>query len=546
MAILKHTSSKNATYGDALDYLKYKHQEDSKTGLYEPILDEYGLLQERENYAICALDGHGKEMDPETWAGACMETNLRFGKNNTKAERKQHIYIISHPEADVPLLTKEALLEEGKAFVCENLPGYEALIAVHMDTDNPHIHVAINSVRSVAREERPWMIHDEGGQVLRCEVCAGGKHQDNPTFRHHCQDWLLAYTRSHGLAQEDNNRVEEQRKQKRKENRYNVLKHQILFAAMDSYTIEHLKDTLKRKYDIDLIHRGSTYSVRLPGAKRNIRLDTVGLPKDLLYSAIGKNRRGEAELRQQEVRYYEKKKYIQWIRERRLKNNAKAEDAIADAAALIAGKIGPGYEKEHFRELHDLIKQVTYLERDLQTEKEKLDRLLERWDGYENPDLSDQERFRHGSYLRWCGCDPDAPEERSELQWERDVVDLQIQEASSLREALAESADQWKDQAREARFRYQREWNLTREEQLRNQLGHIRENRKKLSRIAYNCQKAADRRIYNKDYLAKAEHFRSLWYQKLSEEKEMKARIRELKQARKEQERLHRARERER
>ena len=57
MAILKHTSSKNASYGDALEYLKYKHHEDSKTGLYEPILDEYGLLQERENYAICSLNG---------------------------------------------------------------------------------------------------------------------------------------------------------------------------------------------------------------------------------------------------------------------------------------------------------------------------------------------------------------------------------------------------------------------------------------------------------------------------------------------------------
>ena len=312
---------------------------------------------------------------------------------------------------------------------------------------------------------------------------------------------------------------------------------------MDSYTVEQLKDALKKKYDIDLIRRGSTYSIRLPGAKRNIRLDTVGLPKDLLYSAIGKNRRGEAELRQQEVQYYEKKKYIQWLRQRRLKNNAKAEDTIADAAALIAGRDGPGYEKEKFRELHDLVKQVTYLERDLQTEKEKLDRLLERWDSYENPETSEQERFRHGSYLRWCGCDPDAPEERRQLQWERDVADLQSQEASSLREALAESADQWQDQVQEDRFQYQREWNLTREEQLRNQLRHIRENRKKLSRIAYYCQKAADRRIYNKDYLAKAEHFRSLWHQKLQEEHEMKARIRELKQARKEQEKTYKARE---
>ena len=69
MAILKHTSSKNAAYGDALEYLKYKHREDSKTGLYEPILDEYGLLEERENTLSCALDGHGREMDPESWAG---------------------------------------------------------------------------------------------------------------------------------------------------------------------------------------------------------------------------------------------------------------------------------------------------------------------------------------------------------------------------------------------------------------------------------------------------------------------------------------------
>ena len=153
MAILKHTSSKNASYGDALEYLKYKHHEDSKTGLYEPILDEYGLLQEREDYAICSLDGSGKEQDPELWAGSCMETNILFGKNNTKGERKQHIYVISHPEADIPLVTKEVLLEEAKAFVRENLPDYQALIAVHMDTDNPHIHVAINSVQSVERTE---------------------------------------------------------------------------------------------------------------------------------------------------------------------------------------------------------------------------------------------------------------------------------------------------------------------------------------------------------------------------------------------------------
>lgn len=60
----------------------------------------------------------------------------------------------------------------------------------------------------------------------------------------------------------------------------------------------------------------------------------------------------------------------------------------------------------------------------------------------------------------------------------------------------------------------------------------IRASRKKLSRIAHNCQKAADRRIYNKAYLAKAEHFRSLWYEKLQTEQAVKKELKEVRQQR--------------
>ena len=49
MAIIKHVTSKNMSYNDVLDYFTYKHREDPERGSYEPILDEYGLLQEREN-----------------------------------------------------------------------------------------------------------------------------------------------------------------------------------------------------------------------------------------------------------------------------------------------------------------------------------------------------------------------------------------------------------------------------------------------------------------------------------------------------------------
>ncbi len=70
-------------------------------------------------------------------------------------------------------------------------------------------------------------------------------------------------------------------------------------------------------------------------------------------------------------------------------------------------------------------------------------------------------------------------------------------------------------------------WNSNRETQLKKQLESIRASRKKLSRIAYNCQKAADRQIYNKEYLTKAEHFRALWYEKLQAEQAIKQKLKE-------------------
>lgn len=44
MAIVKHSSSKNARYEDVLEYYTCRHREDSRTGYYAPILDKYGLM----------------------------------------------------------------------------------------------------------------------------------------------------------------------------------------------------------------------------------------------------------------------------------------------------------------------------------------------------------------------------------------------------------------------------------------------------------------------------------------------------------------------
>lgn len=76
MAIVKHRSSKNARYEDVLEYYTCKHREDSRTGHYEPILDEYGLMQPRDNCAILYLTANGTEAAPEHWASACRRTSL--------------------------------------------------------------------------------------------------------------------------------------------------------------------------------------------------------------------------------------------------------------------------------------------------------------------------------------------------------------------------------------------------------------------------------------------------------------------------------------
>lgn len=76
MAIVKHNSSKNARYEDVLEDYTYRHREDSRTGHYEPILDEYGLMQPRSNCAALYLTADGTEAAPERWASACRRARM--------------------------------------------------------------------------------------------------------------------------------------------------------------------------------------------------------------------------------------------------------------------------------------------------------------------------------------------------------------------------------------------------------------------------------------------------------------------------------------
>jgi len=708
MAIIKHNSSKTAKYTDVLEYYSFKHTEDVNTGHYEPVLDEYGLIQERENYTVAYIAASGREDDPQNWAAACMRTNLAFGKNGNYEDVKNHEYIISHPAEDRPRMTMEDLLEEGKAFVRDNLQGYDALIAVHRDTDNDHIHITINSVRAMARQEQPWMIKNAAGETKLCEMAAGNKHQDSAAFRLHCNDWLLEYTRQHGLTVKDNNAIAEARKNawfqqwdtpaapgKKLTRHERELRSALLSARRFCDSLPELRDTLMADFGVTLIQRGQTFSLLHPEMEKPVRLRTLGIVADILsfddsldqadisgdgpapgaaapardgaaedqkpYKQLLSERRekntkkaeataargrailsgslGNAEnptrkkreqkinvkvldailrkteyvekdlqseaekldallsrwqryrdpaassgerkteagylrwggfdpddpaqlaalqtarqaidgqlrdilelrgpLRQKKFstakeHFPEEKRYVQWLRERRLANTEKAEDTIARCQATVARDLrsrGDYYRREDFQELEYMLRKTAYVERDLQTEGDKLNKLLEHWQQWQDAKTPDKEKHRHEDFIRWSGCDPDNALELEYLKVQLELVNVQRQHIASVRDALTQTAEQWRGANEEPRRQF--EMASDQEQTLRHQLKDIRANRKKLGTIAYNCQCAAKRRtlkVTREDALEKAEYFRGKWAEALEKEKALRQQIRDVKQ----------------
>lgn len=496
MAIVKHKVSKNARYADVLDYYTYKHEESQKTGHYEPILDENGLLQERDNYAVAYINAMGEEEDPTRWAMACMLTNRRFDKNHEEADRKNHEYIIAHPKDED--ITVEALLEEGRAFAREFFQGSDVLIGAH---DN-HVHITINSVRAERRGlEKEWMIYGMDGRPLPCEQDAGGKHNDTPVLRHHMNDWLLEYTRQHGYVAKDNNAIADAHRKERHGSKNEKMKEALLTCAGKSRNIEDLQRLLKEEYDMDLkaSATGKTISVLFPGNQKYVRLRTLGLePTDLTRLFSDAEYTFDAEERekriQKEIEKREKQKYAEWLKSVRTRNNDKAEAAIEGAEEILAEKVrrrGERYSKEEWQDLRYLIRQTSYVAGNLQTELEKVDRLLGRWEQYRDLSLDDQERRRHGGYVQWCGCDQDSEEELEALRAEREIIEAQKAAAEAMNEALQAEALIWKGANNLSYSQNNLAWTKQRKEQLRHKLSNTKDSVQRLREIRDNCYRAA-------------------------------------------------------
>ena len=177
--------------------------------------------------------------------------------------------------------------------------------------------------------------------------------------------------------------------------------------------------------------------------------------------------------------------------------------------------------------LRVLIQKTVYLEMDLQTELDKINRLLDRWDLYRKEETAPEDRRSHASYVQWCGADPDDDDALQDLHRERKIVELQMQQSAAIREALVETAPDWWGHK-------PLDWDdkllLTPEEQLRTKIKSLKQNRKKLSVITSHYFQAAQQHIYKQEYLQKAWYFYHLYEKEL--EKEQTAR-KELKRVRK-------------
>ena len=193
MAILKHLSSKNARYGDALQYLMFEYDALSK----KPLLDDGGHLIMRKKFII-----EGLECDPATFDIECNDLNRQYHQNENYDDIKSHHYIISFDPKDKTDsgLTVEKAQSIGMDYAKKNFPGHQALVCTHEDGDNHsgniHVHIVFNSVRKKDVERQDFM-------ERKCDSRAGYKHHLTHDYRRYLKKDLMQTCVRLGLHQVD-------------------------------------------------------------------------------------------------------------------------------------------------------------------------------------------------------------------------------------------------------------------------------------------------------------------------------------------------------
>ena len=305
MAILKHTSSKNANYTDVIQYLIFKYDE----SVNKPLLDDFGNLQLRDQLYI-----DGINCDPMTFDLECKQLNAQYHKNQTNKEVKTHQYIISFDPKDVTegTLTGEKAHELGLEFARKNFPGHQILVATHTDGNNKsgniHIHIVLNSLRKLDVPEQVFMERE-------CDHKAGYKHHQTRDFLNYLKlDLMELCDREHlnqiDLLSPSTNKISQaeyviQQKGQKNLNELNkkiladgltptstifetqkqFLRNSIQATIKESSSIEEFKSVLFEKYQIKVRDKRERFSYLHPERQKAISersLGTIYSKKELL------------------------------------------------------------------------------------------------------------------------------------------------------------------------------------------------------------------------------------------------------------------------
>lgn len=185
--IIKHVSSKSSNYRATQEYMEHEHDKNGKT-----LLDENGQPQER--FYICdTLNVENRQ----TWASECKSANDYYNKNQNKNDIKQHQYILSFSPEESQRLTPQEVMQIGKEWTQENLPGHQAILYVHTDghnkSGNYHVHININSVRVEDVPQQDWM------NEQRKHYCEGMKHTQTAKELYSMRESLNQIAEKHNL-----------------------------------------------------------------------------------------------------------------------------------------------------------------------------------------------------------------------------------------------------------------------------------------------------------------------------------------------------------
>lgn len=292
MAILKHIASKSSSYGAALEYLIFKHDEIRKA----PILDQNGNRIMRDEFYLDGLN-----CEPYSFDAACQQLNREYQKNKNKNEINSHHYIISFDPRDSTenCLTGKRAQELGLEYAKANFPGHQALVCTHMDghngSGNIHVHIVINSLRKLDVPQQPFM-----ERPIDCK--AGYKHHVTNEYLKHLQKSLMDLCQREFLHQVDllspsrtgvteaeywAQRWLDEKKQEIEEKGFTpnptkfqtqkqLIRDAVAAAREKAISYEDFQDILQDEYDVFVKTQRGRYSYLLPERNKFISERSLG------------------------------------------------------------------------------------------------------------------------------------------------------------------------------------------------------------------------------------------------------------------------------